>query len=332
MFERVPIAATLILITTIASAHHSNSAFDLDRMIAFQGTVVRYQWRNPHVYLVIKDADDIEWTIETGATSIMSRSGWTRDSFAEGDSVSLRANPDKKSSKRHALLLSIEGPGGVPMASMNRTGRSNVSNETVIATSLAGIWTTDRTYALPFMRSLREHPLTKKGQAARAQFDEGMNPTIDCIPWPTPFIMASNGLYLNEVELRDDVIFIRSEFYNAQRTVYLDGRGHPEDGERTIQGHSIGWWENDTLVVDTTLFADHRQPTPNTGIPSGAEKHVVERLTLSEDGSQVLIEILVNDPEYLAAPVTAEFAWAYAPHLEMLAVDCDPDVARRFLQ
>ncbi len=103
-----------------------------------------------------------------------------------------------------------------------------------------------------------------------------MSPSIDFIAWPTPFLMAVNTFYLNAVEIRDDVIIIRSEFYDAQRTVYLDGRSHTDNGERTVQGQSIGNWEGDTLVIDTTLFADNRAPVPNTGIPSGAGKHVVE--------------------------------------------------------
>ncbi|HVG56662.1 MAG TPA: hypothetical protein VM846_19635, partial [Vicinamibacterales bacterium] len=38
------------------------------------------------------------------------------------------------------------------------------------------------------------------------------------------------------------------------RTIYLDGRGHPKNVSPTYYGHSIGWWEGDTLVIDTVGF------------------------------------------------------------------------------
>jgi len=182
------------------------------------------------------------------------------------------------------------------------------------------------------MRALRTHPLTEKGQFAKAEYDESMSPAAGCIPFPTPFIMAMNHTYLMEVELGEDEIQLRNEFYNATRTIHMDGRKHSQNGDRTNQGHSIGWWEAGTLVIDTTRFADHRSTVGSSGIPSGPEKHVVERLTLSEDGSQLAVSIVVSDPEYLAEPIAADLVWSYAPHLAMETVECDPEVARYFLE
>lgn len=326
------ILVATILISTAASAHHSGAEFDRERVIVIQGAVTQFRWRNPHVYVVVKDSNDVEWLIETDATPIMRRSGWTRDSFAPGDIVTVRAHPDRRAAKKHGLLRTIEGSDGVAMVSMNLMQGSNISDEAVAATSLAGVWTTGRSDTFAFMNGMRDHPLTPKGQEAQASFNESMSPSIDCIAWPTPFLMASNTFYLNAVEIRDDVVIIRSEFYDAQRTIYLDGRSHPDNGERTVQGHSIGNWEGDTLVIDTTLFADHRAPVPNTGIPSGAGKHVVERLTLSDDGTTVQVDMLLEDPEYLSESMTSTVVWHHVPHLEMLRVDCDPDVARQYLQ
>jgi hypothetical protein len=332
MGKKLCVALATILVSASAYSHHSASAFDLDRELEFQGTVVQYRWRNPHVYIVVKDENDIEWTIESDATAVLSRSNWSRDSFGIGDSVSVHANPDRNTTKRHALLLSITGPNGLSMASMKRTGESNVPSVPASASSLAGIWTSDRARTAPSMRAMRNHPLTEKGQLAKAEFDETMSPALECIAFPTPFLMAINHTYLMEVELREDEVLLRSEFYNATRTIYMDGRKHPQNGDRTIQGHSIGWWDEDTLVIDTTQFAVHRAAIPGTGVPSGAEKHVVERLTLSEDGSQVALNILMNDPEYLVGPMAVDLVWSYAPHLAMETVDCDPEVARYSLE
>ena len=61
MSKRIAIALAIVLIAKFAAAHHSDSRFDLDRVIAFEGTVEKFSWRNPHVYLTIRDANDVEW-------------------------------------------------------------------------------------------------------------------------------------------------------------------------------------------------------------------------------------------------------------------------------
>ena len=222
------------------------------------------------------------------------------------------------------------------MSSLNRIDRSNNSRSVATTTDLAGIWQAEllpvtNAVRLPLFAELAAHPLTDKGEAAKADYSEAMNPGADCISNPTPMIISLTAPYLGEFEVRDEIIMFRSEFYDTERTIYLDGRRHPENGERTIQGHSVGSWEGDTLVVDTRLFADHRSPY-GIGVPSSAQKHVVERYTLSENGAQLLVDVVMEDPEYLAGPFTGSLVLNYSPHLEMISVECDSEVARRFIQ
>ncbi len=311
-----------------ALAHHSNIAFDTKKVVEVRGKVVRYDWRNPHVYLTIQKGD-ATWLVETDATAVMLRSGWRRDSFKPGDVVSARVYPDKDSGYLHGLLLAITGSNGIPMQSQNQTGRFEYADTDLRATSLEGRWGGVRARRAAFWAAFDKHPLTQKGAAGKAAFEERMNPTARCIPWPAPWITISAEWYLYTVELGDEVIKMTSEFYDTGRTIYMDGRGHPQNGERTNQGHSIGWWENDTLVVDTTLFTDHM--TPIFGVPSGAQKHLVERYSLNEDGSEALIDIVLEDPEYLSEPFNGQYTWIYAPHVATEIIDCDPSVAARFL-
>ena len=321
----------ILFVAASASAHHSSSTFDRESEVSFWGTVIRYQWRNPHVYITVKDDSDTDWLIETGATPIMRRSGWTGDSFKPGDIVSIRAFPDRSSERKHALLISIAGADGVPMASLNRDGARQFSDLGGNTTNFAGVWSGERVETNAFIAASARQALTPKGQKAREQYEESMSPAIDCISWSTPFYIFSTGFYLTEVDLQKERMVIRSEFYNAERTIFLDNREHPQDGKRTIQGHSVGNWEGDTLVVDTTLFSEHRSPVPGNGIPSGHEKHVIERWTLSADGTQILFDIFLEDPEYLAESMTAEYIWNYSPQYQALSVECNPDVAKQFL-
>ncbi|HEY5622796.1 MAG TPA: DUF6152 family protein, partial [Gammaproteobacteria bacterium] len=64
--------ATALIAALPALAHHSYIRIDRNSIIAFEATVLDFQWRNPHVYLLIGVADErgrqVEWEIESGST------------------------------------------------------------------------------------------------------------------------------------------------------------------------------------------------------------------------------------------------------------------------
>ena len=335
------IVATLVLVLLpfIGSTHHSSAIFDRESVVAFQGTVRSFGWTNPHVYIHVETEDDagelVEWEIETDATPILTRSGWTSESFVPGDRILVRAYPDKNAQRRHAQLVSIaKDDGAILTARSNFLRRADDTESRASASDLAGIWELSYSDYGSFYDAWAEVALTKKAISAQAQYDiRTQAPAAQCIANPSPTILVAP--YLNEIVLREDSVLIRNERFNVERTVYMDGRGHPENGEPTNLGHSIGWWEDDILVVDTTLFARNRSPISDRpsragGVPSGPEKHVVERYALSEDRTRIIIEFSQEDPEYLAEPFTSTVEWYYAPHLEMLGFDCDPENASRF--
>ena len=107
-------------------------------------------------------------------------------------------------------------------------------------------------------------------------------------------------------------------------------KGRKTDSERFAGGHSIGWWDEDALVVDTANFTDHRSPY-QMGVPSGAQKHVVERYRLNEEGTRMIVEFTLEDPEYIAEPLTHSRELIYSPQVELSSYDCDPEAARRFM-
>ena len=326
------IIATAIVATSTASAHHSPVAFNMDSQITVQGRVGRFEWANPHVYIHIHAPTGTgatrEWMIETDGISLLTRSGWNPQSIAVGDLVTVRANPDRNVERNHARLISMARADGVVL-------RPRLDGVAVVsrATSVSGVWDGLRGFG---QRRFGPFKPTAKGMAAMKAFTEAANPVANCVPFPTPFLQSLP--YLNEIEIRKDRVVIHNEFFNVDRTVYMDGRGHPRDGMRTNQGHSIGRWEGDVLVVDTTLFSDHllgnsqgvQGPQGVQNLPSGPRKHVVERYQLSEDHSRLTIDFVLEDPDYLAEPFTIRTEWDYAPKLQLLRFGCEPAQARRF--
>lgn len=309
-----------------AQAHHSRSGFDSATISTYEGTVSNVEWRNPHVYITVDLTSGGDWLFETDAIPILLRSGWTSNSITVGERVVVQGNPGKDDQERRALLTSITKDDGSILSP--RSHFENVDGDakaklTKGASSLAGIWELPNGDSGSFLATWGNVSLTPKAIASREAFGPEDRPAGKCIRTPTPMIMAMP--YLNEIELGEDIIYIRSEFLNNERIIYMDGREHPENGTRTNQGHSIGRWEDNTLIIDTVLFEDHRAPIrgKNEGVPSGANKHVVEKYSLSDDGTKVTIEFTVEDTEYLAEPFSEIIEWVHLPNYELSEFSCD---------
>ena len=317
--------AVMLAVAPPASGHHGYARIDRDAVVAFEGTVTQFSWRNPHVYFTVRTTDEngelIEWGVETRSTPVLTRSGWTRDSLNPGDVVTVRGHPERDSGRNYALLVSLERDDGTVFGLSPRESQSSKG-----ASDLNGVWQGRG----GLNQGLAALSLTEKGLAAQERYDLELDtPRAVCVGDPTPTTL-SNRLYLNKIEISEDIVVIRNEFLDTERTIHMDGRGHPENDERTLHGHSIGHWEDGTLIVDTRLFADHRSPYGvATGVPSGAQKHVFETYVLSEDGTRAVIDIFLEDPEYLAEPFEGRVEWDYTPDFEFYRFDCDLEVARR---
>lgn len=331
------IAITSICALPVA-AHHSDAGIDMESVVAFEGVVTDFVWRNPHVYVLVDRAGDgaeaAAWELQMGPVNVLSRRGWRRDTLKPGDAVSVRAHASL-SGRPYGIIDSIDKDGGLQLAET-----AGGAPAAATATTLDGRWIADRsaTMSYPggfdgFFNALLT--LNENGRAAQAAYDplSDENPESTCVGRPTPAALVSTSLYLMEIDIREEeqTAVLRSEWYDEVRTVYMDGREHPDAAERLVTGHSIGWWDGDTLVVDTRNFADHRSPY-QIGVPSGGQKHVVERYRLTENGARIDLEFELDDPEYLAEPMVHRRQLNYSPHLQMYPGECDPEATSRFVE
>ena len=119
-----------------------------------------------------------------------------------------------------------------------------------------------------------------------------------------PTLPALYNNFKRIVQTEDHVVILLEMVHDA-RIVRMNSE-HPEstDANRRWLGDSVGWWEGDTLVVDTTNFL------PQEGFRGGGstEKHVVERFT-KVPGGDVIYRFTVKDPEVWTAPWTGEYVW-----------------------
>jgi hypothetical protein len=82
--------------------------------------------------------------------------------------------------------------------------------------------------------------------------------------------------------------------------------------------------------VDTRRFSDHRSPY-QIGVPSGYQKHVVERYRLNEDRTRIIVEFMLEDADYLVEPLIHIRELVYSPQLEIGEFGCDPETTKRFV-
>ena len=106
----------------------------------------------------------------------------------------------------------------------------------------------------------------------------------------------------------------------SHRQVFLDGRGHPKDPDRTWTGHSIGKWEGDTLVIDTVGFND-KGWLPAV-LPHTEMLHIVERYRRT-DLAHLVIDVIIDDPGTLIKPWNLHMVWDLAPGEEILEYFCE---------
>ena len=98
----------------------------------------------------------------------------------------------------------------------------------------------------------------------------------------------------------DHVVVFTELANNPPRIIPLDGRPRISDKIRQFPGDSRGWWEGDTLVVDTTNFVERRSFLGSTGF-----RHVLERFT-RVDATTIRYEFTIDDPTTWTSPWSAE--------------------------
>jgi hypothetical protein len=113
------------------------------------------------------------------------------------------------------------------------------------------------------------------------------------------------SLYNNNVQFfqTEGHVVIFNEMIHEARIVKLDSSPHIPDQIRQWNGDSRGYWDGETLVVETRNFNDKTQSFSGVGI--SADKMLTERFTRVSD-DRVDYQFTVNDPKAFAAPVTAE--------------------------
>lgn len=145
------------------------------------------------------------------------------------------------------------------------------------------------------------------------------DPTASCI-WPgVPRLIWQP--YPFEIVFSPGRVTTLHEIYSQVRRIYTDGRKHPENLDPTFNGHSIGHWEGDTLVVDTIGLREDTM-YQNTGMPHSDALHVIERWKLVGK-DRLEIEVTMIDPKAFTEPYVSKRYYERHSDWDMLEYVCE---------
>jgi len=192
-----------------------------------------------------------------------------------------------------AVKGSSSGPH-IKAATEFDTGTGDYSSEWIVARE----WD-NRTSLITDPPDGKLPAMTPEGQARRTATYAAMSrrPTGPadrglqerCITFGSPQLTAGYQSY-TQIHQTSDAVIVMTEMIHDARIIPLTQRPHPSSAVQQWLGDSVGHWEGDTLVVDTTNYK------PRSFMSSSSEKlHVIERF--SRTGPQSLkYEITIDDP------------------------------------
>lgn len=321
--SRLLAMACLLPATLPTQAHHSQAAFDTSREITFEATVHRLDWKNPHIYLIVEitepDGSTRLQQIEGLAITQALVDGLDREALSPGTRVLVRANPNHQGGGKTIRGLDVVTVADGKVHPFYQ--RRGPARDLVAADSLNGKWAPSLAETGKAFGASVSWPYTALGRGGRL--------VGACDIEPIPFLAVINEM--REIVINEDSVVFNFDNSGdkARRVVYLN-QDFPETVVASLLGHSIGHWDQDTLVIETTGYIPHVSGL-FSGYPAGAGKRTTERLSLSEDRTQLRYEITVEDPDYLQAPGSLSMLWDHRPDLDFTNEPCDEAVSDRYL-
>lgn len=179
---------------------------------------------------------------------------------------------------------------------------------------------------LPTNLDISEVPFQPWAKAlfeARAATQSRNDPHVRCTPpggprqFHTPF-----GLLIYEIPEAKRVLILSGGGPREWRIIFTDGRAHPsgDDVAPTYLGHSVGHWEQDTLVVDTVNFNEKFWMT-RSGLPHTEALHLTERIS-RPDFNTLKYEVTVDDPRTYTKPWSGGHIISWVPNQDFEEYFC----------
>jgi hypothetical protein len=130
------------------------------------------------------------------------------------------------------------------------------------------------------------------------------SPLVDCKAAPGPSFFNSPGFEIVDAPEQKSIFVMDIAGPHSWRVIYMDGRQHPANLRPTFLGHSIGHWENNTLVIDTVGFNERMWAVGS--YPTTSQLHLIEKIN-RPTLKTMTYEATIDDPGAYTAPWTGRF-------------------------
>jgi hypothetical protein len=148
---------------------------------------------------------------------------------------------------------------------------------------------------------------------------------------PPSIVYATQGPFPFEIHQGSDLIVFKYEYFDLVRIIFMDGRAHPPaNAPHSKTGHSVGRWEGDELVVDTTHLS--AATITNNGLSHSDGVHVVERFKLSADGKTLQSTMWFEDPAVIENRGARYIQWTRKPGEYVFPYECDPTFGSKYIE
>jgi hypothetical protein len=148
--------------------------------------------------------------------------------------------------------------------------------------------------------------------------------------WPAGMPLIMTRVWPIDMIQLPTAIYMISHFMNSMRIIYMDGRPHsdPDVVVPSFNGESIGYWDEDELVIDTKYFPGHHHWMDQGGasIPASDELRIVERARMIEDGEALEIEYTMTDPKSWEGEWKTTKRFYRHHEVDIVEVGCLPDL------
>lgn len=123
--------------------------------------------------------------------------------------------------------------------------------------------------------------------------------------------------YGNDIYQTPGYVVLRAEMVHEQRIIPTDGRAHVGKGIKTYMGNSVGHWEGNTLVVETTNL----RPESGFGARYTDAAKITERFTRTAP-DELLWEATISDPNVWTRPFTLRYPFKRDPEYKVIEYAC----------
>ena len=331
----------LLLASWSASAHHSNAEYDRTQVVELDGIIARVIWRNPHVGLELDisnaDGTTTRWVMGAADLAGTLRRGVPEGTFQVGQRVTVAGFASTRRAanmlvtnvllpdRREILLTGFSEPrwntttvgGGswVLAADVGEVGADDIFR----------VWTLERARRPEFADN---PPLTDFARTGWAAYEDTFDPALQCAPLGMPRVITQTGPHPIAFERRGDDILLRGEYFDVERLIHMGEERISPTAPLSPQGYSIGRWEDDVLVVETSrINYPFFDIAGLAGIPQTESVFITERYYLNEDGTELHMDFYASDTGTFTEAIAIEdyATWKWRPEIQIQPYQCEVD-------